>query len=217
MKSEPLLATQTSSRSLQGTRRTTALHLFPLHLQLARRGATSRQRAHQVRSFRGRPADQASRTSSAGNEVGTAADKSNLETVSSGYTKDRGGASISVALADGKTVGDPRTASASSAFTKMPVTQQENGTGDSNRKSLLATQEPPNGLFRIHEGPQCCIYFRCACRWRNGGRPRDGELILLYEPSRTHSLRITGAVYASLHDRHHPADRCCYFFHIVFI
>ena len=34
---------------------------------------------------------------------------SKLETVSSGYTKDHRGASTSGALADGKTVGDPRT------------------------------------------------------------------------------------------------------------
>ena len=138
---------------------------------------------------------------------------SKLETVSSGNTKDHSGASTSVTLADGKTVGDPRT----------------NSEG-SNRKSLPATQKTPNGLFREHEGPQCCIYsfreheglqcciyFCCTCRGRNGGRPQSWELIILYEPPRTHSRRMLGAVFASLHDRHHHADRCCYFFHIVFI
>ena len=56
---------------------------------------------------------------------------SKLETVSSGYTKDHSGASTFVALADGKTVGDPRT----------------NGTGGSSRKSLLAIQKKYLHIF----------------------------------------------------------------------
>ena len=87
------------------------MHLFPWHLQSTRRWTNSRQRAHQVRSRRGRPADRVSRTSSAGNEVGTAADILNLETDSSGYTKDRSIAFTSAAPADGETAEDLETGS----------------------------------------------------------------------------------------------------------
>ena len=83
-----MLGTPNSRRSLQGTRRTTAGHLLPWHLQMARRLATPGQTV-----------------------PGAQAGKHHWrlqkhQTVSSGNTKDHSAAFTSAALAEGATVED---------------------------------------------------------------------------------------------------------------
>ena len=107
-----MLGTPNSRRSLQGTRRTTAGHLLPWHLQMARRlatpGQTMRaQTGNHYRRFKKR------QTVSSGNTKDHSA-----AFTPSGNTKDYSAAFTSAALAEGATVEDLK-AGKSTYFTNL--------------------------------------------------------------------------------------------------